>query len=199
MPDDDHERVQRTLEGDSSAFDHLVEKYMNRAYRIAYRMTGDPDEVEDLTQEAFLKAYQALHRFRTESSFFTWFCRILVHVCMDHLRKKRFRSRFRHLFQKPHDDEAEKSIETDVADPHWSSNPGAALEQTEWSALIQAALLRLPLRQRAIFVLKHFQGRRIHEIARILGISEGTVKTHLFRAVHTLRRELREAWEDTGP
>lgn len=192
---EDMEWVSRTLEGDQSAFDSLVEKYMDRSYAIALRLISDSDEARDVIQDAFLKAYRALRGFRGASSFFTWFCRILVNSCRDHLRKKRIRSQFLFSFT-GHDDESgpgeDRSTESEVADPLWSRWPDRVLEQHEFTRAIRRALRKLPLRQRTVFVLKHFQDLRLAEIARILNISEGTVKAHLFRAVKALRQELRE-------
>ena len=188
MPSDDREWVRKTLEGDKRAFDHLVEKYINRAYWIAFRMVSSPEEAEDITQEAFLKAYRALKKFRSDSSFFTWFCTILTNQCRDSLRKKRFRSRFIYLFN--NEEEEQKSIETGFSDPHWSSNPSAVMEQVELNRDLENALSKLPIRQRTIFVLRHFQDMKIKDIAKTLGISQGTVKTHLFRAVQCLRNSL---------
>jgi RNA polymerase sigma-70 factor (ECF subfamily) len=188
MPASDHEWVRQTLEGDPAAFDRLMETYMSRAYRIAFRMVNSREDAEEITQEAFLKAYRALKGFRKESGFFTWFCRILIHLCQDHLRKKRFRMRFQSFFQKENEEAPRKSIETSISDSHWSSNPGTVLEQSEWNESIQEALSGLPVRQRSVFILRHFHDLRIRQIAETLKISEGTVKAHLFRAVQALRR-----------
>lgn len=196
MANEDHELVRRALDGDTGSFDLLVEKYMSRSYWIALRMVNDPGEAEDILQDAFLKAYQGLKGFRGEAGFFTWFCRILIHQCQDHLRKKRFRSRFHFLFQREGEEDDEKNIEEEYADPHWSSSPEKVMEQAESSHLIQEALSDLPVRQRRVFILRHLQGLRIREIAKTLGISEGTIKIHLFRAVQSLRKRLGETLGD---
>jgi len=194
MSADDQEWIRRVREGDSSAYDQLMEKYMNRAYLAAFRIVNDASEAEDMTQEAFLKAYRSLKGFRGDSAFYTWLCRILVNLCRDHLRKKRFRTRFLSFLRD--EDESADPIEKSVPDPHWSVNPDKMLEQTEWDSRLQALLSRLPTRQRTIFVFKHLQDLRIREIAKILGLSEGTVKVHLFRAVRNLREWLQQAEED---
>ncbi|MEK6776588.1 MAG: RNA polymerase sigma factor [bacterium] len=196
MANEDHELVRRALEGDTGSFDLLVEKYTSRSYWIALRMVNDPSEAEDLLQDAFLKAYQGLKGFRGEAGFFTWFCRILIHQCQDHLRKKHFRSRFSFLFQREGEEGDKKNLEEDYADPHWSSSPEKVMEQAESSHLIQEAISELPVRQRRVFILRHLQGLRIREIAGTLGISEGTIKIHLFRAVQSLRKRLGETLGD---
>ena len=195
MADQDRDWVRRAREGDLSAFDHLVEKYMDRAYAVAYRMVGHPQDAEDVTQEAFAKAFSGLRGFRGDASFYTWLYRIVVHLCQDHLRKRRFRSRFTAWFRAEPDQERTDPPEERMPDPSWRSNPEAVLQASQTRSAVDAALEALPPRQRSIFVLKHFQGLPIREIAQILRVTEGTVKTHLFRAVQALRRSLEEQGE----
>jgi RNA polymerase sigma-70 factor (ECF subfamily) len=187
MSEDDQTWVRRAMDGDSKAFGNLVDKYMPRTYGLALRMLADPSDAEDITQEAFLKAYKGLKGFRGESTFFTWLCRIVIHLCQDLKRKKRFRSRFIHIFPGNNHEEPSRSIESSVPDLRWSSNPAVVAEQAELAHLVQKILSTLPVRQKTVFVLKHFQGLKIKEIAEILGISEGTAKSHLARAVVALR------------
>ena len=190
----DAELVARAQDGDQTAFETLVRQYQGKAYAIAYNMcSGDSEEARELTQEAFLRAYRSLKNFRGKSSFYTWFYRILVNTCFDSRRR---RSRLEKIFSFWRRDKHEKvlsdEIDAQYPDPKEYTNPMAALSNKQLGHEIRQALASLPEKQRMVFQLKVLHGMRIHEIAKIMGLAEGTVKSHLFRATQFMREALKE-------
>ena len=190
----DAELVARAQDGDQTAFETLVRQYQGKAYAIAYNMcSGDSEEARELTQEAFLRAYRSLKNFRGKSSFYTWFYRILVNTCFDSRRR---RSRLEKIFSFWRRDKHEKvssdEIDVQYPDPKEYTNPMAALSNKQLAHEIKQALASLPEKQRVVFQLKVLHGMRIHEIAKIMGSAEGTVKSHLFRATQFMREALKE-------
>ncbi len=169
-------------QGERQAFEILVERYKEKAYRIAYDFTRDREEAKDLSQEAFLQAFSHLKGFDRRSSFYTWFYRILVNLCLDYRRRKAKVSW--------------ESLEERVEKGEGFANPGPSpVEETmrgEISERIGAALATLPPKQRAVFLLKNHQGLSISEIAGVMKSAEGTIKVHLHRAVIALKQRLAE-------
>jgi RNA polymerase sigma-70 factor (ECF subfamily) len=191
---EDKELVARAQHDDPSAFEILVRRYQEKAYAIAYNMcSGDSEEAQELTQEAFLRAFRSLKNFRGKSSFYTWFYRILVNTCLDSRRR---RKRWDKIFTFWRHDRRErtdsKKMDEDYPDPGVNSNPMTALSGKQLAQEISQALETLPEKQRVIFQLKVLHGMKIREIAQIVGSAEGTVKSHLFRATHFLRDALQE-------
>jgi RNA polymerase sigma-70 factor (ECF subfamily) len=183
----DSELVERAQRGEREAFELLVERYKHKAYRIAFHFTRQREEAKDISQEAFLRAYTHLKSFDGRSSFYTWFYRIVVNLCLDHKRKKRFS--WLSL------DQAEKNTAAEVGrrGPADSApSPEQHVAAGELSRRAGAALDNLPPKQRTVFILRNHQGLSIREIAEIVRSSEGTVKVHLHRAVATLRKKLLE-------
>jgi len=173
LEESDEWLVQRTLD-EPHAFEELVHRYQTRLYNLAYRLTGDREEAEDLTQEAFVRAYSALHTFRKGERFSPWVYRILVNLCISFLRRKKP--------QVPMDDDApfvDRSL-----------TPEQALDKKEIQDTVQKAIMSLPEQYRAVILLRHQQDLSYAEIAQALGIPIGTVKTHLFRAREMLQRLL---------
>ena len=190
----DAELVARAQDGDQTAFETLVRQYQGKAYAIAYNMcSGDSEEARELTQEAFLRAFRSLKDFRGKSSFYTWFYRILINTCFDSRRR---RSRLEKIFSFWRRDKHEKvlsdEIDAQYPDPKEYTNPMAALSNKQLGHEIRQALASLPEKQRMVFQLKVLHGMRIHEIAKIMGSAEGTVKSHLFRATQFMREALKE-------
>jgi len=186
--------VARAQDGDQTAFEDLVRRYQKKAYAIAYNMcSGDGEEARELTQEAFMRAFRSLKKFRGQSSFYTWFYRILINTCLDSRRR---RSRWEKIFSFWRSDRPEKAtsdeINAEYPDPKEYSNPMTALTNKQLSKEIKAALEALPENQRVVFQLKVLHGMRIREIAKIMGSAEGTVKSHLFRATQFMRDALQE-------
>jgi RNA polymerase sigma-70 factor (ECF subfamily) len=184
--------VERLKKGDRQASEELIRRYQEKAYAVAFRMlSGDREDALDLTQDAFLIALHKIDGFEGKSSFYTWFYRILINTCLDFLRR---RKRWRRLlyFRRPNSKDTRESTETlaEVASSEPSANPGAAVDVRELQRDLRGALALLSDRQRMIFNLKVFEEMRIVEIARIMGLAEGTVKSHLFRATRIMRDAL---------
>jgi RNA polymerase sigma-70 factor (ECF subfamily) len=168
--------------GERSAFEELVERYKHKTYHIAFGFTRDREEAKDLSQEAFLKAFVNLKSFDGRSTFYTWFYRLLVNVCLDYKRRSRSRN-----------EELSEAVENQLDPSHapvTGPNPDTHAMARQLSRKIGAALESLPPKQRTAFILKNHQGLSIKEIAEVMRTAEGTVKVHLHRAVATLREKL---------
>jgi RNA polymerase sigma-70 factor (ECF subfamily) len=194
----DEELVDRAQEGNQWATEELVKRYQRKAYAIAYHMTSqDAEEARDLTQEAFLKAFQSLKSFRKESSFYTWFYRIVVNTCLDTMRRRRRWNRLFSYFRHGEKGEAfSKEILEKEPEIKEENNPMMALRFKELTQQVRRTLSTLPDKQRIAFQFKVFHGMSVNEIAQVMGTAEGTVKSHLFRATQHLRKELAE-WTDS--
>lgn len=188
----DEALVARALEGDRSAAGELVGRYHKKAYGIAYHLcSGNTEEARDFTQEAFLRAFAKLGTFRGQSSFYTWFYRILVNTCRDGRRRLwRWKQRFAFWRSTPEDAPAEPSTPEGHPDTAEQADPAAVLTGKELHERLRKAMLSLPRKQRTAFQLKVFHGMTIHEIAEVMNSAEGTVKSHLFRATQYLREAL---------
>ena len=186
--------VARAQRGDRAAFGDLVKLYQGKAYAIAYSMcSGDEEVARELTQEAFLRAFQNLKNFRGKASFYTWYYRILINVCLDHRRR---RGRWDKIFSfwRRERDEKTNSGGTNIQypDPQEHYDPMTALNNKQLAQEIRQALASLPEKQRVVFQLKMLHGMQIREIAQIMGSAEGTIKSHLFRATQFMRQALQE-------
>jgi RNA polymerase sigma-70 factor (ECF subfamily) len=181
----DEELVASARSGDRRAFEELVERHKQKAYHIAFDFARDREDAKDLSQEAFLKAFTNLKYFDGRSSFYTWFYRILVNLCLDHKRRQR----------RAPAETFDEAVESEVEPTHQLEKPRSPDQQMwakQFSLRIGQALDELPARQRTAFVLKNHQGLSIKEIAELMETAEGTVKVHLHRAVMALRERLAE-------
>lgn len=179
MPDtapDDIELVRQFQSGSERAFNELVLRHRRGVYLTAVGLLGSSDDAEDLTQEVFIKAYQALPGFRGDSAVYTWLYRITVNLCLNQIRKRKVRAFF------GLDQVATILPEADRADRD--------LEIDELSAHARKAIRELPEKQRAVFILRHFRNLPHAEIARIMDRDEGTIKANYFQAVRKLRTKL---------
>ena len=170
---DDGQLVAMTLGGNAEAFATLVARYDRAVYHLAYRTLHDVEEARDVAQEAFFKAFRSLKTFKPEARFSTWIFSITYHACCDRLnRRKRYSS----------DEMPER------ADP--SPGPERQAIALDESRRLRAAIDDLPEKYRTVITLYHLQGKQYDEIAAVLGLPMGTVKTHLFRAKEHLRKLL---------
>lgn len=179
--DDDSDRdfVMRTRHGHIQAFGELVRRYQTSVFNLCYRMLGERGEAEDLTQEAFVRAYERLETFDLDRPFGPWIRRVAANLCLNRLNRR----------EPPH---APLDEERDAPrDRNTWVNPETAHERAEQNAILRAAILRLPPRYRIVIELRHFQELSYAEISRELGISLSDVKSYLFRARRTLARSLR--------
>jgi RNA polymerase sigma-70 factor, ECF subfamily len=181
----DEQLVALAQGGDEQAFEELVERHKQKAYHIAFDFCRDREDAKDLSQDAFLKAFVNLKNFDGRSSFYTWFYRILVNLCLDYKRR---------LKRSP-TDSFDETLEPQMERSHEPSQPRSPDQQVlvgQMSRRVDAALQALPAKQRTAFILKNHQGLSIKEIAELMQTAEGTVKVHLHRAVTALRHSLAE-------
>ena len=194
--DSDQKWVEQCQEGDAQAFRQLAEKYEGRIYNLACSIVGDRDAAQDAAQETFIRAYQAISRFRGQSTFYTWLYRIGVNVCLNAAQKEKRRVDTASL-----DDVIEsKSISSDVI--FSKKAPDSDIERIQLREHIQKVLQELTPDHRAVIVLKDLEDQSQEEIAEALGCSIGTVKSRLSRARAHLRdllRPLYEEWEGKLP
>jgi RNA polymerase sigma-70 factor, ECF subfamily len=188
---DDRNLVLEAQAGNRAAFEELVQRYDRDVLRLAMNLMKRTEDARDVYQEAFLKVYRNLHRFRFECSFYTWLYRIVTNVCLDHLRRRKAR---------PEDQAPElhpakyEEGSTDFFERQKEHRPALDPEKhlvgQEIKARLATAMLRLSPRERIVFEMKHYQGLKLRAIGDALGTSEETVKNSLFRATRKLRQEL---------
>jgi RNA polymerase sigma-70 factor (ECF subfamily) len=187
----DADAVARAREGDHEAFRVLVERYQGRAYRLASRILGDPEQARDAVQDGFLKAYGSLDRFEGRSGFYTWLYRLIFNLCID--LKRRDRSG-RHV---EWDDEVAREAAggSSVGDlGSGLGGPARELERGEARDALADAIEELPEDARRTLLLREVDGLSYAEIARCLGIPKGTVMSRL----HHARRRVRERLVESG-
>lgn len=194
----DEELVTRAKADDQRAVTELIHRYQPKAYAIAFHLCSEEsDEVRDVTQEAFLKAIRSIKKFRGQASFSTWFYRIVVNTCRDFLRRKRKKERLFPLWHaKPHGNEVSQEKSKEQPDPKGHNNPMTVFTGKQLTHDVRNALRALPDKQRMVFQLKVLNEMTIREIAQVTGSSEGTIKSHLFRATHSLRNVLKD-WAES--
>jgi len=187
---DDTRLIRDAQRGNAAAFEELVRQYDRAVLRLAVHLTGSQEDGQDIYQEAFLRAYVNLNRFRFECSFYTWIYRIVTNLCLDHLRRKRIRGRDLTTAFSP--DGEEEPVLDRLPDCRAGASPERSLVNRELRRCIVRAMARLSPRERVVFELKHYHGMRLRTVAGILNTSEGTIKNTLFRATHKLRAQLAE-------
>jgi RNA polymerase sigma-70 factor (ECF subfamily) len=190
MPESDAVAVARAQAGDPDAFRDLVDRHSRRIYRLAFRMTGNAQDAEDVVQEAFLRAYRQIDRFESRANFGTWLHRITVNCSIDLLRSRPRR-------EEPQDAEALDGLASGTATtaaPFGGGAPAGDPERLAFSAEIQErvtdAMDRLSPMERAAFTLRHFEGLSIDEIGRALNLRTNATKHSIFRAVRKMRSAL---------
>jgi len=198
IPFDDAVLVRQCLRGDPTAFEPLVVKYQDRIFNLCWRMCGDRQAAEDLTQETFLRAFEGLRQFKGHSSFFTWLYRIAVNLAVSYRRRERAHMKI-------------------AGDERWQDLPGQAkglrdnaaqqrpdclAEQHEVRQIVWQALQSLEEDHRTVLILRDMEGLDYAQIAKVLKVPVGTVKSRLFRARMAMRERLmpllRPAQPETG-
>ena len=175
--------IERAQSGDSDAFRLLVEQHSRVVFRLAFRMTGNEQDAEDVVQETFLRAYRRLSDYEARASFSTWLYRIASNYALDLIRSRR-----------RHEDRRERgsSEDRDILETVAEAGPGP--DRVAYSGQVKdrvnAALDELTAQERTAFVLRHFEGLSIEEIGRTLGTGTNATKHSIFRAVQKLRRSL---------
>ena len=168
--------VQRIQNGDADAFAVLMEEYQKKVYLLALRTVGNPQDAEDMTQEAFLRAYRSIHSFRGDSKLSVWLYRLTTNLCIDLLRSRGRKPTVSLTVE----DNDEDTQELDVTDERY--DPEEIFQRRELQRAVQRGLAALPEDYRVILVLRELEGLSYAEIGEVLGLEEGTVKSRLFRA-----------------
>ena len=182
---DDLKIIESCLLGNTQIFSRLIDNYKNMVYNLAYRMSNSPHEAEDISQEAFMRAYQSLAHFNPSYKFSTWLYQITLNIIRDKYKKKDIDYV-----------SLDTPIETDDSEFYpqpadLTNNPEKIISQKEDVQAIQQAIYSLPLKYREVLVLRHLQDLSYIEIANILKLPAGTVKVRLYRAREQLRKILK--------
>jgi RNA polymerase sigma-70 factor, ECF subfamily len=158
---------------------------MEKAFRIAFDFTHDVETAKDLSQDAFLRAFTRIKQFDGRSSFYTWFYRLVVNICLDHLRRKG-----RVIWERLEKDDEDGRELPELADG--AATPDAHAIAGETKRRVDSTLREMPNKQRTAFLLRNHQGLSIQDIAKVMKTTEGTVRVYLHRAVAALRQSLVE-------
>jgi RNA polymerase sigma factor (sigma-70 family) len=177
--------VRQVQAGDVSAFDQLIRKYRERVFGVVYNLTANREDASDLTQEAFIKAFQAINRFQGNCSFFTWLYKIAVNSTLSHLRKNRMRSFF--SLEKLDAEGAASEVIDKLTDKNGADRDAYLRELQE---KLNEAMQKLSIPHRTVITLFEIDGLSHSEIAEIMGCSEGTVRSRLHYAKQFLQGEL---------
>ena len=175
---DDDALVRQCLAGDRSAFDVLVERHRRQVYQVCYRFVNNHEDASDLAQDAFLRAYRALHTFKGNSAFSTWLYRVAINVCLNRVSAKLAPT-------EPLDQREHQDVRGEL--------PDREVLRQERAATVRAAIARLPKKQRATMILRMYHELPHDEIAAILGSSVGAVKANFFHALANLKKLLLES------
>ena len=179
--------IRKAQRGNLKAFEDLVRCYDEKIMRLIYNMVNNVEDTRDIYQEVFLNAYKAITKFRFESEFYTWLYRIVVNRCINFRKQK---ARVQHDSLDNYLDENNSSWK--ILNITENKNPEEDYINKELNELIQTSIDRLSAQQKSVFILKHYHGYKLSEIATIMNCSEGTVKNYMFRAVQKLKNHLRE-------
>ncbi len=180
--------VERTLAGERDAYRVLVERYSLNLYRLAYRMTGNSHDAEEVVQEAFLRAYQKLSQFAGNSNFGTWVYRIAANYAIDRIRQRNVEEARQAAPSRPAEDGLEIDPVAQVKDP--TASPERLASSAELAAKMRQALDTLTPAERTAIVMRHWEGCAIEEIATVLKSNANATKNTVFRAVSKLRKAL---------
>ena len=182
--------IERCKRGEQAAFDILIRAYEKRVYNLAYRLSGGYDDANDISVDAFIRVYQAIRLFRGEANFSTWLYRIVTNIYLD--RRKRARNK-QHLSLEEYIELEENTVARQIESP--DPTPDRIAEANERNDTLQTAINTLPDYQRAMIVLYHTEGKSYEEIAAIMALPLGTVKSRLNRARLVLREKLQPVKE----
>ena len=187
MSHDEKALIKEAQRGNILAFESLVKNYDRQVLQLAYNMVNNTQDAEDIYQEVLVRVYKNLKQFEFKSEFSTWLYRVVVNYCIN-FQKKRHRLKTYSIdneFQDG-DENWKKSVKSE------EQNPEEFFLNLELSREIETALQQLSPKQKTVFVLRHYHGHKLKEIAEILKCSEGTVKNYLFRATQKMQRQLKE-------
>lgn len=182
--------IRAARDGDYASFEKLYERYRVTVYRFVYQMVHKQDEAEDITQEAFVRAFQNLHRFREQAKFTTWIMRIAMNLCTDKVRMTQRRAAL---------EQQEAAGALDWMTVGKVVDPLSDIEADRRATLVRNAVLALPDHHRNVLVLRDFEDREYSEIAEMLGTSVGGAKLRVLRARRALRDKLAPLFEEEKP
>lgn len=177
--------VQRVQAGDVAAFDEIILKYRERVYGMVYNLIANREDAADLTQDAFIKAFQSINRFQGQSSFFTWLYRIAINAALTHLRRNKLRTFF--SFDKIHEDAQVSAVLNQLTD---KKDVQRDIFVSELQEKLNEAMLKLSIPHRTVVTLFEIDGLSHEEIAEIMDCSVGTVRSRLHYAKQHLQAEL---------
>ena len=183
---EDSNLIDKALKGDQHAYDRLMKKYYKLIYSLISRMIFNKDDVDDLTQEAFIKAFNSLDKFDREYAFSTWLYKIASNNCIDYIRKKKLVTFSIHKEIGNSEDDMYFEI------PDEEYKPDKRLIDSQREKVIQEAIDSLPEKYQKVIILRHREDKDYEEIAKELKIPLGTVKAHLFRAREILNKYLKD-------
>ncbi|MCH7226313.1 RNA polymerase sigma factor [Haloferula sp. A504] len=189
-PDADADLVQRAREGDTRAFDQLILKYGDKLYGLVYNMTSNKEDTHDVLQDVFARAYQSLPKFKGKSTFYTWIYQIAVNMTLNFLKKRKRRSGLSL-------NDMDSAVQQDPAlvETGWESDPERHTNVNELQKRLNEAMQRLSEPHRTVVTLFDVQGLPHGEIAGILRVSVGTVRSRLHYAHQQLQTYLQDFWE----
>ncbi|QDU62032.1 ECF RNA polymerase sigma-E factor [Planctomycetes bacterium Pan216] len=185
MKERDQTLIDECLAGRSEAFGELIQPYQDRLYNMLFRVVGREEDAAEYFQEAMVRAFRALRQYQGGSAFYTWLYRIAINVVFTDQRRRRPRATASNT----------SLLSYDLPDPNESNRPSAGIEVREKRKLVQQALADIPESFRAILVLKDIEGLRYEEIAEVLDIPIGTVRSRLHRARSEMRDRLKPMLE----
>ncbi|MFO0969482.1 MAG: sigma-70 family RNA polymerase sigma factor [Gemmataceae bacterium] len=191
MTADDYGLIAACLAGRTESFGALVTRYQDRLFNTVIRLVDNAEDARDIVQEAFLNAYQSLYSFKGDSLFFTWLYRIAVNTAISYRRKQKVLLRLHKG--------GEEGGSVEPADPSEVSRPGHAIEMAEEERRLHEALGRLSPEHRAVLVMKDLEGQKYEEMAEILDVPIGTIRSRLHRARLELRDILVKDKEERKP
>jgi len=183
--EEDRILVSAAKSGDQKAFEDLMKKYRKSVYYMLLKMVYNPDDAEDLTQEAFAKAFTSLHKFDSKFAFSTWLFRIATNNCIDFIRKKKLLT---YSIDQPVDEDSDRPFFIDIRDKNY--NPNEEMIHSERSQIIHEAVEKLPQRYKILVQMRYFDEKAYEELAEELNLPLGTVKAQLHRARELLNELL---------
>lgn len=190
-PDPDEDLVSRAKDGDTRAFDALILKYGDKLYGLVYNMTNHKEDTHDLLQDIFAKAYQSLRKFKGNSTFYTWIYQIAVNQTLNFLKKRKRRTALSLS-------EPDSAVQQDPAliDGTHEANPERKSRLMELQKKLNEAMMKLSESHRMVVTMYDIQGMPHADISKVLGISEGTVRSRLHYAHLQLQSALQQSWEE---
>lgn len=183
--EEDRILVSAAKTGDQKAFEDLMKKYRKSVYYMLLKMVYNPDDAEDLTQEAFAKAFTSLHKFDSKFAFSTWLFRIATNNCIDFIRKKKLLT---YSIDQPVDEDSDRPFFIDIRDKNY--NPNEEMIHSQRSQIIHEAVEKLPQRYKILVKMRYFEEKAYEELADELNLPLGTVKAQLHRARELLNELL---------